>query len=75
MSTDLTISVDEILAAMSRVLSAVERQHGEHIRLNGDEYWNLPVTAAFDMTKSDPAMTVGTLTDDVEARARDANQR
>jgi len=64
---DLTIDVDQIRSALARVLNAVERDHGSQLQLHGDFYWSLPVAAAFDLTKSDPALTAGQLSDDLDA--------
>lgn len=66
MSDDGLVSLDEIRVAVNRVLGAVERDHGPILRLPGNQYWTLPVAAAFD-PHSDKVMTVGQLGDDVDA--------
>ena len=63
---ELIVSLEEIRVALNRVLGAVERDHGPILRLPGDQYWTVPVAAAFDLDP-DKAMTVGQLGDDVEA--------
>lgn len=64
---DLSIDIDEIRAALSHVLNAVERDHGPRLRVASDAYWSLPVSAAYDLSESDPALAVGQLRDDVDA--------
>jgi hypothetical protein len=66
-TNDLSIDVDQIRSALARVLNAVERDLGRQLHLEGDPYWSLPVAAAFDLSKSDPSLTVGQLSDDVDA--------
>lgn len=66
-TNDLSIDIDQIRSALTHVLNAVERDHGTRLHLDGDAYWSLPVGAAFDLSKSDPALTVGQLGDDVDA--------
>ena len=73
MTSNLTISVDEIRAALSRVLDAIERDHGSELILNHDYYWALPVEASFDMDDPDPTLTAGQLSDDIAAIRELAN--
>ena len=73
MSADLAIRVDEIRTALARVLDAIEAKHGSTLVLTKDYYWSLPVRAAFDMTRTDPELTIGQVTDDIaEIRALEA---
>jgi hypothetical protein len=66
MSDESVIGLEEIRIAINRVLTAVERDHGPFLRLVGDQYWTVPVEAAFE-TYQEPNVTVGQLSDDVEA--------
>jgi hypothetical protein len=66
-TNDLSIDVDQIRSALARVLNVVERDLGRQLHLEGDPYWSLPVAAAFDLSKSDPSLTIGQLSDDVDA--------
>jgi hypothetical protein len=63
---DATIAVEDIRAVVTRVLDAVEAQHGGTLELGEDYYWHLPVRAAFDLSKPQPELTTGQLTDDVD---------
>jgi hypothetical protein len=66
MTSDLTISVGEIRAAIGRVLDAVEREHGPELTFGHDYYWALPVAASFDMTAAAPTLTAGQVSNDIE---------
>ena len=65
MTSELTISVDEIRTAVGRVLDAVVRDHGADLTFERDYYWALPVTSAFDMEQPDPTLTAGQVSDDI----------
>jgi len=65
MTAGLTIRVDEIRAALTSVLDAVERKYGSLLDFGHDYYWALPVEASFDMTNATPALTVGQISDDI----------
>ncbi|CAN5649332.1 hypothetical protein BH10ACT8_BH10ACT8_09620 [soil metagenome] len=67
MTADLTIRVDEIRAALGRVLDVVQDRHGPDLVLADDYYWSVPVAAAFDMTRPDPKLTVGQISEDIDA--------
>ena len=66
MAANLTIRVDEIRAALGRVLDVVEDRHGPDLALVNDYYWSVPVAAAFDMTHQAPELTVGQVSDDID---------
>jgi len=65
MTAGLTIRVDEIRAALTSVLDAVERKYGSLLDFGHDYYWALPVEASFDMTNATPALTAGQISDDI----------
>jgi hypothetical protein len=67
MAAHLTIRVEEIRAALGRVLDVVEDGHGPDLVLANDYYWSVPVRAAFDMTQQDPELTVGQISEDIDA--------
>jgi hypothetical protein len=75
MSSDLTVRVDEIRAALALVLDAVERVHGSELALAHDYYWSLPIAASFDMAVPEPALTTGQLSDDIASIRELANSR
>jgi hypothetical protein len=60
-----TILVEELRAAMERILVAVERVHGELITLDQDYYWHLPVEDAYEMRRTPTVNEVGQVSDDV----------
>lgn len=62
---DDTIRVDELRAAMERILLAVERTYGEVITLDEDYYWHLPVEEAYEMRDAPTIADVGQVSDDV----------
>jgi hypothetical protein len=66
MASGVTIGINEIRAAVDRVLDAVERKHGPSLVLDHDYYWALPVKDSFDIYGgAQPALTTGQLSDDV----------
>jgi hypothetical protein len=65
MTADLVIRVDEIRAALTAVLDAVQRTHGSDLVFDHDYYWALPVEASFDMNQPAPTLTAGQISDDV----------
>lgn len=62
---DDTIRVDELRAAMERILVAVERTQGDLITLDEDYYWHLPVEDAYQMRDAPQITEVGQVSDDV----------
>lgn len=65
---DLHLRIRDLRKALDRTLRAVEAELGKKVELPYDYYWELPVEAAFDMTRNpapDDFMT-GQLTDDLE---------
>ena len=67
MTRDITISVGELRTALNELLDAVEGEHGWQLALEDTAYWDLPVTAAFDLMEPDPVLTVGEVSDDIDA--------
>ena len=59
--------INELRSAVTKVLSAVEAQHGERVSINEDFYRVAPVDQAFDVLGPDPVWTMGSLVDDVDS--------
>lgn len=59
--------MSKLRQALDRVLSAVEAQHGDSIRLTADYYWVLDAHATYDVYSDPPAdqYTIGQLSDDI----------
>jgi len=67
MAEPLAIDLDDIRAALMRVLDACEEQLGRRVVVDLDYYWHLPVDSAFDMSRQPAEFTVGQLSDDLSA--------
>lgn len=61
----VVLQLDQLRAAVVRTLDCVEEQLGREVVLAIDNYWHLPVNAAFDMTQEPTNFTVGELSDDL----------
>ncbi len=61
------IEVDELRAAVARLLTAVEARFGSRIDLAADHYWSLDPPDAFQLDAGQPPeLVVGQLSDDVQ---------
>lgn len=69
MSEPQRMRLEDLRAAVERVLSAVESVHGPEVDFSADFYWTLPVESAFDMSRAPDDHTVGSLSDDLETLA------
>ncbi len=67
MAEPLVVRISDLRLALGRVLDATEKLLGSEVALHADHYWHLPVDAAFDLTTEPLALTVGQLSDDLEA--------
>lgn len=67
MTESLTVSIEELRAAANRALDAAEAYLGPEVRLTVDYYWHLPSESAFDLNIEPTALTVGQVSDDIEA--------
>jgi len=67
MAEPLRVKIADLRSSLDRALCAAEDLLGEEVALPADYYWHLPVDAAFDMTTEPRELTVGQLSDDVEA--------
>lgn len=66
MADTLTVSVASLREVLSRLLDAVEREHGAEVSLGADFYWVLGRDAAYNLDQPLVAdLTVGQLSDDV----------
>jgi len=64
----LAIDLNQLRAALTRVLDACEEQFGSRVIVDGDYFfWHVPVDSAFDMCKQPAEFTVGQLSDDLHA--------
>ena len=61
------VDIDELRAALTKVLKAVETQYGSRVQIEQDFYRIAPVDQAFDVVGPDPEWTMGSLVDDVES--------
>lgn len=51
---------------MSRLLKAIEAQHGEQLTFDVEDYWNVPISEAYELDRQ-PGLDVGQISDDVES--------
>ena len=58
------ITVAELRAATDRLLDAVERRFGPQVRLDGDHYWSIFPSDAFNI-ESQPTVGAEQLSDDI----------
>ncbi|MGY0387982.1 hypothetical protein ACWZJV_13495 [Nocardioides sp. WG-D5] len=59
------LRIADLRAALERTLDAVEAQHGPEVTFDVDHYWNVPITAAFNLDQ-EPDLDMGQLSDDAE---------
>jgi hypothetical protein len=43
-----TVSLDALRTSLERVLTEIQRRHGDEVDLAADSYWVLPAEAAYD---------------------------
>jgi len=67
MADALVVRISDLRHALDRALDATETLLGAEVALHADYYWHLPVDAAFDVYAEPRALTVGQLSDDVDA--------
>ena len=63
MAERLEVSVDELRAAVARVLDAAEKRLGQQIEITEDVYWTIFPSDAF---KPEPSVVAGSLADDLQ---------
>lgn len=61
LTPDLT--VDQLRAAIGRLLDAVEARFGPDLHLKDDHYWNAPLREAADLSR-EPKLDMGSVVDD-----------
>ncbi|MBX9246401.1 hypothetical protein ICW40_16525 [Actinotalea ferrariae] len=68
MSVSTTVSIEQLRAAIDRVLDDVADKHGPVVDLGADYYYVMPAATTYDVgTTPDPtSFTIGSLVDDVE---------
>ncbi len=67
MAAPLVVRISDLRQALGRALDATETLLGPEVALHADYYWHLPVDAAFDVYAEPPTLTMGQLSDDLEA--------
>jgi hypothetical protein len=67
MADALVVRISDLRHALDRALDATETLLGAEVALHADYYWHLPVDAAFDVYAEAPALTMGQLSDDLNA--------
>ena len=67
MDEPLVVRISDIRHALGRALDAIETLLGPEVALHSDYYWHLPVDAAFDVNTEPLTLTMGQLSDDLEA--------
>ncbi|HEY0688841.1 MAG TPA: hypothetical protein VGD71_07335 [Kribbella sp.] len=72
MAEPLVVKISDLRHALGRALDAAETLLGSEVALRADYYWHLPVDTAFDVYTEPQALTMGQLSDDLEA-VRDPN--
>jgi len=65
------VRISDLRDALGLALDATETLLGPEVALQADCYWHLPVDAAFDVYAEPHALTMGQLSDDLEAVVRD----
>ncbi|MEV0715678.1 hypothetical protein [Asanoa sp. NPDC050611] len=64
------VVVADLRAALARLLDAVEGEHGPEVDLDADFYWTVAQdNSAYRFDTANPALTVGSLSDDVDELA------
>lgn len=67
MGQPLILRLDDLRAAVTRALAAVEGAIGSEVVLSEDYYWHIPVDEAFELSREPTTLTVGQLSDDLAA--------
>ena len=61
-----TVRIDELRAALDRLLRSVEETQGTEVELGADQYWLVSSGQSFDLS-AQPQVGVGQLSDDLES--------
>lgn len=62
-----TIDLAVVRQGLERVLDALEAELGPQVVSLNDYYWSVPVPSVFAVTREKPELTVGQVSDDLEA--------
>jgi hypothetical protein len=71
----LVVRIADLRTAVERVLALAEDLLGPEVAIDGDHYWHVPVTEAFDLANQPQTFTVGQLSDDLAETVHDDHPR
>jgi hypothetical protein len=70
MSTENTISVDQIRQTLLALLDHVKATYGDTIELESDYFWSIPDNTKFDVYTKPDELTIGQVSEVLEHLAR-----